>query len=200
MTLLYGIDMAGTFVFGISGALAASEKKFDLFGVSCIAFVTAVGGGTLRDILIDSHPLTWIQDMMYLLVVLAGVIVTFLFKKRIMPLRKTMFLFDTIGIAVFTIGGVEKALSLGYNPLIAIILGMMSAVFGGVIRDILCNDEPLLFRSEIYATACMTGALTYVLMDMVVPQREVVFICSAIVIAVFRGLAVKYKLGLPKIK
>ncbi len=130
MTLIYTIDILGTFAFAISGALVASDKKFDLFGVLIIAFVTAVGGGMLRDILINAHPINWICDLNYLWTIFLAVFLTFLFKSKIAYLSKTLFLFDTIGISVFTLLGLQKGLSFDLHPLIALIMGMISAVFG----------------------------------------------------------------------
>lgn len=131
MDAIYSLDLIGTFAFAISGALVASNEKFDLFGVVIIAFATAVGGGMLRDVLIDAHPINWIGDLNYLWVILAAVIFTFLFKSKIAPLNKTLFLFDTIGLGVFTLLGVQKGLNYNLHPFIAIAMGMVSAVMGG---------------------------------------------------------------------
>ena len=148
MDLIYILDITGTFAFAISGALFASDKKFDLFGVIIIAFVTAVGGGMLRDILMDAHPINWIGDLNYVWTILIAVIFTMLFKSKIAPLSKTMFLFDTIGIGVFTLIGVQKGFSYGLHPFAAIIMGMISSVFGGVLRDVLTNQIPLIFSKR----------------------------------------------------
>ena len=151
MEFIYVLDIIGTFAFAVSGALVASDKKFDLFGVVIIAFVTAVGGGMLRDLLIDAHPINWIGDLNYMYTIFLAVIFTFLFKSKIAHLSKTMFLFDTVGLSVFTLLGLEKGLSFNLNPIIALIMGMISAVFGGVLRDVLTNKIPLIFEKEIYA-------------------------------------------------
>ncbi|MCL4166839.1 UNVERIFIED_CONTAM: hypothetical protein GTU68_030001, partial [Idotea baltica] len=143
MELIYALDILGTFAFAISGALLAAEKRLDLFGVIIIAFVTAVGGGMLRDILIDAHPINWIGDFNYLYTIFIAVIATFLFKSKILPLSKTLFLFDTIGLGVFTLLGLQKALVFDLHPFVALIMGMISAVFGGVLRDVLTNRVPL---------------------------------------------------------
>jgi uncharacterized membrane protein YeiH len=123
MEFIYVLDIIGTFAFAVSGALVASDKKFDLFGVVIIAFVTAVGGGMLRDLLIDAHPINWIGDLNYMYTIFLAVIFTFLFKSKIAHLSKTMFLFDTVGLSVFTLLGLEKGLSFNLNPIIALILG-----------------------------------------------------------------------------
>ncbi|MCL7765264.1 trimeric intracellular cation channel family protein [Polaribacter sp. Z014] len=200
MDFIYVLDILGTFAFAISGALVASDQKFDLFGVLIIAFVTAVGGGMLRDVLIDAHPINWIGDLNYLYTIFIAVFLTFLFKSKIAYLSKTMFLFDTIGISVFTLLGLEKGLEFNLHPIIALIMGMISAVFGGVLRDVLTNKIPLIFEKEIYASACLAGGITYLILNELNVQENIIFIISAAVIIVIRGVAVKFHLQLPKIK
>lgn len=200
MDFIYTLDILGTFAFAISGALVASDQDFDLFGVIIIAFVTAVGGGMLRDVLINSHPINWIGDLNYVYIILIAVFITFLFKSKILPLSKTMFLFDTIGISVFTLLGLQKGLSLELHPLVALIMGMISAVFGGVIRDILSDKIPLIFQREIYASACLLGGFTYLILKQTQMDENIIIIISASVIVSVRLIAVKYNLELPKIK
>jgi len=199
MNLIYTIDILGTFAFAISGALVASDKKFDIFGVLIIAFVTAVGGGMLRDILINAHPINWIGDLNYIWTIFLAVFLTFLFKSKIAFLSKTLFLFDTIGISVFTLLGLQKGLSFDLHPFISIIMGMVSAVFGGVLRDVLTNKIPLIFKKEIYASACLAGGLSYLILNLVAIPKEINFIISASVIIIIRLISVKYELELPKI-
>lgn len=199
MNLIYTIDILGTFAFAISGSLVASDKKFDIFGVLIIAFVTAVGGGMLRDILINAHPINWIGDLNYIWTIFLAVFLTFLFKSKIAFLSKTLFLFDTIGISVFTLLGLQKGLSFDLHPFIAIIMGMVSAVFGGVLRDVLTNKIPLIFKKEIYASACLAGGLSYLILNLVSIPKEINFIISASVIIIIRLISVKYELELPKI-
>ncbi len=199
MNLIYTIDILGTFAFAISGSLVASDKKFDIFGVLIIAFVTAVGGGMLRDILINAHPINWIGDLNYIWTIFLAVFLTFLFKSKIAFLSKTLFLFDTIGISVFTLLGLQKGLSFDLHPFISIIMGMVSAVFGGVLRDVLTNKIPLIFKKEIYASACLAGGLSYLILNLVVIPKEINFIISASVIIIIRLISVKYELELPKI-
>ena len=165
MSIIYVIDILGTFAFAVSGALVALDKKFDMFGVLIIAFVTAVGGGMLRDVLIDAHPINWIGNLDYLYTIFIAVVFTFLFKSKIAYLSKTMFLFDTIGISVFTLLGLEKGLSFNLHPIIALIMGVISAVFGGVLRDVLTNKVPLIFEKEIYASACLAGGIIYLILN-----------------------------------
>ena len=200
MEVIYVLDILGTFAFAISGALVALDKKFDIFGVIIIAFVTAVGGGMLRDVLINAHPINWIGDLNYLYIIFFAVHFTFLFKSKIAHLSKTMFLFDTIGISVFTLLGLQKGLSYDLHPIISIIMGMISAVFGGVLRDVLTAKIPLIFEKEIYASACLAGGITYLILNYFKVDENVNFIISAIIIASIRAIAVKFHLELPKIK
>ncbi|CAL2101016.1 Uncharacterized membrane protein YeiH [Tenacibaculum sp. 190130A14a] len=200
MSVIYAIDIAGTFAFAISGALVALKKDFDVFGVIIIAFVTAVGGGMLRDVLINAHPINWIGDINYIWTILTAVLATFLFRSKIAPLRKTMFLFDTIGISVFTLLGLQKGLSFNLHPFIALIMGMVSAVFGGVIRDVLTRKVPLIFKKEIYASACLSGGVVYLLLGKLNINVDIQFIISASIIILIRTIAVRYQLELPRIK
>ena len=199
MEVIYVLDILGTFAFAISGALVALDKKFDIFGVIIIAFVTAVGGGMLRDVLINAHPINWIGDLNYLYIIFSAVLFTFLFKSKIAHLSKTMFLFDTIGISVFTLLGLQKGLSYALHPIIAIIMGMISAVFGGVLRDVLTAKIPLIFKKEVYASACLAGGINYLILHYFKVDENINFIISAIVIASIRAVAVKFHLELPKI-
>ena len=200
MELIYVLDILGTFAFAISGALVALDKKLDIFGVIIIAFVTAVGGGMLRDVLIDAHPINWIGDLNYLYIIFSAVIFTFLFKSKIAYLSKTLFLFDTIGIGVFTLLGLQKGLSYDLHPLVAVIMGMISAVFGGVLRDVLTNRVPLIFEKEIYASACLAGGVMYLTLNYFSVEENINFIISASVVVIIRVVAVKFSLELPKIK
>ncbi len=200
MTLQYTFELLGTFFFAISGALAIRDQHNDLFGASFTGFVTAIGGGTLRDIMLGSYPLVWIEDINFIYTILAGVIIAYLFFKSLARLTRTLLVFDTLGISFFTILGVEKALSVGVRPEIAAIMGMFSAIMGGVIRDVLTNETPVLFRKEIYATACLVGAIFYLLLYHFDVDRNVNLLISSGLILIIRFVAVKYKLALPNFK
>lgn len=186
------IDWLGTLVFAISGVLSGITRKFDIFGASVLGFVTAVGGGTIRDLLTGALPVSWMQDLTYLYIILAAIPLVYLFKNQILKLRKTMFLFDTIGIGLFTVFGMQKTLDLGLSPIIAILMGVISAVFGGVVRDILANEVPLIFRKEIYATACMVGAVLYYILSFSTIPVYITQILAILVIIAIRILSVKY--------
>lgn len=199
MSIIYFLDILGTFAFAISGALVAMKRKFDAFGVIIIAFVTAVGGGMLRDVLIDAHPINWIGDLNYIWTIFIAVFITYLFKSKIAPLRKMFLLFDTLGIGVFTLLGLQKCLDFDLPPFVALIMGMISAVFGGVIRDVLTQKVPLIFKKEIYASACLSGGMVYLLLRYLQVNATVQFVISALVIVFIRITAVRYRLELPKI-
>ncbi|HAH39114.1 MAG TPA: trimeric intracellular cation channel family protein [Algoriphagus sp.] len=199
MTLQYVLELVGTFVFAISGALAIREREHDLFGAGFTGFITAIGGGTLRDILLDSYPLVWIGDIHFLYAIMLGVLAAFIFPDFLSRLRKTFFLFDTLGIGFFTVLGVEKALSLGVRPEIAAIMGMFTAVMGGVIRDTLTNETPVLFRKEIYASACLAGAVLYVGLNYWGLERDYNLLISMSLVISIRLIAMKYKLSLPRL-
>ena len=197
MDIIYFFDLAGTFVFAISGALTAIQRKLDIFGSSVIALVTALGGGTIRDILIGRQPGGWLFDNNYLLIIAAGIAVSYIFGQRVQKLRRTLFLFDTIGIGLYTILGLERTLGLGLSMPIAVIMGTVSAVFGGVIRDVLCNEVPLIFRKEIYATACIAGGILFLVLSALDMGRDTAMLITVFFIILLRILAVKYKWHLP---
>jgi uncharacterized membrane protein YeiH len=196
MDLLYIIDLIGVLVFSISGAMAAEDKKIDIFGATFTGFVTAIGGGSLRDVFLNTRP-AWVDDGNYLLAILVGVIIAIITHKSLGKLRRTLFMFDAIGISFFTIVGLQKSLAADSSAIAAVVLGMFSAVMGGVTRDTLMNETPLIFRREIYATACLSGAILFiVLANLGVNENTNAFI-SASVIFIIRIVSVRYKLSLP---
>ena len=193
------IDILGTIAFAISGVLVAMNKRMDPFGVFIIAFVTAVGGGTLRDVLIGATPVFWMTNMIFIYVIASAAIVAVVFRNKLKHLRRSLFLFDTIGIGLYTVIGIEKGLNADLHPIICIALGTMSACFGGVIRDILCNDIPVIFRKEVYATACIIGGITYFIIDQFSNDQNLIFIIAGTVVIAIRLLAVIFKISLPSI-
>jgi uncharacterized membrane protein YeiH len=198
--LFYWLNLIGIFFFSISGSLAARDKKHyhDYFGVFFTGFITAIGGGTLRDMMLGAYPISWLSDANILISIIAAFLVTMLFKKYIIKLRRTLFLFDTVGVGIYTILGVQKSLEYHVNPFAAVILGLVSAVFGGVIRDTLLNEIPLIFAKEIYATACIIGAVLFTSMLYFNVDSNVAASISMSLIIIIRVIAVKYKLALPK--
>jgi uncharacterized membrane protein YeiH len=199
MNILYTLDLIGTFVFAISGFLTAAGKKIDLFGAAVIAFVTAVGGGTIRDVLIGAQPVGWMQDLNYVgLIALAGP-GSYFFRGVIERLRRTMFLLDAVGIGIFTILGLEKTLGYGLSPVIAVLMGTVSAVFGGVLRDVLSNETPLIFRKEIYATACLAGGCLYLGLERLSANQDLNVFLTVLFIITLRILAVRRHWYLPTV-
>lgn len=197
MSIFDFLDLLGTAAFAISGALFAIKKRMDTFGVLIIAFVTAVGGGTLRDILIGADSITWMRDLNYSYVILTAVILAIIFRKKIGYLSKSLFLFDTIGLGIFTIIGTEIGIQNDFHPIICVALGTITATFGGVIRDTLSNEIPLIFQKEIYATACIIGAVTYLILDRFQIHQDLVHILTTLMVITVRLIAVKFKLKLP---
>ncbi len=193
------LDILGTIAFAISGVLVALNKRMDPFGVLIIAFVTAVGGGSLRDVLIGIQPVSWMTNMTYVYVIIASTVFAVVFRKKLNYLRKSLFLFDTLGIALYTLVGIEKGLIVGLHPIICIALGTMTACFGGVLRDILCNEIPVIFRKEIYATPCIIGGLTYFVLKEFMSDSNFVFVIAGIVVILIRLLAVRFKISLPSL-
>jgi len=199
MNIQYLFELFGTCFFAVSGALAAGENdEPDWFGVAFIGFITAIGGGSLRDMLLGSYPLVWVSNVHFVYAIILGVILARLFYGSLQKMRRTLFLFDTFGISLFTILGTEKALHLGVHPLNAAIMGMFSAIMGGVIRDVLSNQTPVLFRKEIYATACLAGAACFLLLEYLHLERTVSFLISGLLIFLIRFVAVKRQLSLPR--
>ena len=193
------VDILGTIAFAISGVLVAMEKRLDLFGILIVAFVTAIGGGTLRDLLIGNTPVIWMRSTVYVITIVATVIVAISFAKKLKYLRTSLFLFDTVGIGLYTLIGVEKGLEIGLSPVICILLGTITACFGGVIRDILCNEIPVIFRKELYATPCILGAASYFLWKLAPLPNSVAYAAAIIVVIGVRLLAVRFKIQLPNI-
>ncbi len=197
MSIFDFLDLLGTAAFAISGALFAINKRMDPFGVLIIAFVTAVGGGTLRDVLIGADRITWMNDLNYIYVITGSVIFAIVFRKKIGYLSKSLFLFDTIGLGIFTIIGTEIGVLNEFEPVICISLGMITATFGGVIRDTLSNEIPLIFQKEIYATACIIGAVTFLILDKFQMDQDLNYVLTMLMVIAVRLIVVKFKLHLP---
>ena len=191
----YYFNLFGVLMFAMSGALAALDKNMykDLFGISFTGFATAVGGGTLRDIILGAHPIAWVADNNYLIAITAGIILMIIFRKQLHRIPKILLVFDSIGIAIYTIIGMEKALALDVAPLAAVVMGLFTAVMGGVIRDTLINEIPQIFRKEIYATACIAGALVYLLLKYSSLPEIWSAVISIVTIIAIRLAAVKFR-------
>ena len=189
-------DFIGTFAFAISGIRLASAKRFDWFGAYVVGFVTAIGGGTIRDVLLGVTP-GWMTDPIYLICTGLALLWVILFGKHLIHLHNTFFIFDSIGLALFTVVGVGKSIALGYPFWVAIIMGSITGAAGGVIRDVFINEIPLIFRKEIYAMACVVGGTAYWLCDLLGMQSYACQVVGGVSVFVTRILAVKYNICLP---
>lgn len=192
------IEILGIISFAMSGAFAAMQKRFDPFGVFIIAFVTSVGGGTVRDLLLDV-PVFWMHDLWTCSIVFFTTIFTMIFKSIEKKFQVTLFMFDSFGLGLFTIVGLQKGINANLHPIICITLATITGAFGGVIRDILLNRIPLVFRKEIYATACIIGASVYLLLTKFTDWSYIIIqIITILLIVTIRTLAVKYHWQIPK--
>ena len=195
---LHIIDILGTIAFAVSGAFLAMEKRLDPFGVLVLAFVTAIGGGTLRDILIGNLPVSWLRNETASVVIFSAAVATMLFGRYLKKFTTTLFLFDALGLGLFTLVGIKLGIEKDFSVGICITLGTITACFGGVVRDVLLNSIPLLFRKEIYAMACIAGGAVYFLLREMNIDPDLSTILGILIIFVIRIIAVRYKLFLPQ--
>ena len=198
-TFLVIIEVIGTVAFAISGIRLAASKHFDWFGAYTVGLVTAIGGGTVRDVLLDI-PVFWMQSWWYLAVTGLALALVILFRSSLVRRANTLFIFDAIGLALFVMIGIDKTLTSGYPMWVAIIMGMITGAFGGVVRDILINEEPLFFRKDIYATACIAGGVVYWVTSVCGANPYIVKISGAITVIALRVLAVKFSWQLPTMR
>ena len=194
----YVIEILGTISFAISGSFSAMQKRLDPFGVLIIAFVTAIGGGTVRDLLLGDTPVAWMRDVNYCLLILLTAIAAIFFKTHIKKFKVTLFLFDALGLGLFTLVGVQKGIVFDLSPGICVALGTITGCFGGIIRDTLLNTIPLIFRKEIYATACILGGILYFGLLYADLKEDIAKIVVIAFIVALRIIVVRYKLTLPK--
>ncbi|KGN69302.1 trimeric intracellular cation channel family protein [Porphyromonas sp. COT-108 OH1349] len=192
-------DYLGTFAFAISGIRLASAKKFDWFGAYVVGFVTAVGGGTVRDLFLGVTPFWMIQES-YLIISFVALLFTAIFKKYLVRMQNTVFLFDAIGLGLFVVVGVDKTLDLGFPYWVAIIMGTITGFFGGMTRDILINEIPLVFRKDIYALACVLGGLIYTILVSIGMNLGLTQLLSALSVIVCRVLCAWFNISLPVLK
>jgi uncharacterized membrane protein YeiH len=197
--LLTTIDAIGTFAFAVSGATAAIRSRYDIFGILVLAFVTAIGGGTLRDLLIGNTPVNWLTDALTIWSVLAGFGFALFFNRRISKWEGWLFYFDAVGLGLFTVTGTQIALNSGMSIGISIALGTVTGCFGGVIRDVLAAIKPLIFRKEIYASAAVLGGLAFVVTNIVSGSLIAAQIAGILSTTLIRIIAVKFHLELPKL-
>ncbi len=197
--LFYFADLFGVAVFAITGALMAGRKSMDLFGVLVIAIITALGGGTLRDVILDNHPVSWIRNDTYILVATLAALGTVIWVRMTRPIHeKGLLIADAFGLAVFTVIGTEVALQYAMPSSTAVIMGIMTGVAGGVMRDVICNEIPLIFKKEIYATACLAGAVTFVLLRMLETPHWLDTGVAMLVVLGIRLAAIRWRFSLPR--
>jgi uncharacterized membrane protein YeiH len=198
MSFVYTLEMLGTAAFAVSGALAASRKRMDIFGFCVLALIPAVGGGTIRDIIIDRVPVFWVSDNRYVAVAIIAALVVFFAPHRRPGIRREVLIWaDALGLALFATLGTEICLNYNTGPLVAVMLGVTTAVTGGMIRDIICNEIPLILSREIYATAAFAASLAYVLADRLALGDNVALIAGVVTGLAIRGLAIRYNWSLP---
>ena len=192
-------DYTGTFAFAISGIRLASAKQFDWFGAYVVGVVTAVGGGTIRDILLNAVPF-WMEQASYLIVSALALLFVIAFRKYVIRLNNTFFIFDAIGLGLFVVVGIAKTLDFGFPMWVAIVMGTITGSFGGMMRDILINEEPLIFRKDIYALACVFGGLIYYICMQTSMSAAMIQFVSALSVFLARIIAVKYHISVPVLK
>lgn len=195
---LYVFNLFGTFVFAISGALAGMKKDMDIFGMLVLAIVTGSGGGMLRSIAIGAYPLPFLTDPNYLFAAIIATILVFYGKHYFETYRKALAVFDAFGLAIFLSTGTSIALGYGLTLWASVLLGVITAAFGGVMRDMLSAQVPLIFRKDLYATAALAGGLVYAALFKLGAPGVYVVVASSLTVFVIRGLALKYKISLPK--
>ncbi len=195
--IVYLLDLLGVAIFAISGALAAGRKSLDLLGVIVIAVVTAIGGGTLRDLLLDRHPIFWIADPTYLIVISVSALLTLGYVRRRPPPGNSLLIADALGLALFTIMGARIAEAAGLSAMIVVLMGTITGVAGGVVRDVLCAEVPLILRRDIYATAAIAGASLYLGVQALGTGRVVATVIGVATVVLLRFLAILRGLRLP---
>lgn len=194
--LLFVIEVLGTLAFAVSGIRLAARKRFDWFGAYTIGVITACGGGTIRDLLLGA-PVFWMASWMYLAVTGLGFLIVCLFKKVLTSSSRSLFMFDAIGLTLFVITGVEKSLMYGFPMWVAIVMGMITGAFGGILRDVLINEEPLFFRKDIYATACVAGGLAFWSVRALGGSEIAQQLTCAIIVISLRTCALRWNWSLP---
>ncbi len=197
-TIFSILDLLGTFAFAVSGASQAMKKQFDVFGVFVLAFVTAIGGGTLRDIMLGDTPVGWMHDSILISVIIVAAGLTILFSPVINKLNFYVYIFDALGLGLFTMAGIQSGIDHDLSIFICIALGMISATFGGLIRDIITGEKPMLLtRKEIYALACALGGIVYFALRALSVPEEISVPATIVVVFLVRHLTFRFGIRLP---
>ncbi|MCE3283127.1 MAG: trimeric intracellular cation channel family protein [Chitinophagaceae bacterium] len=192
------VEILGTFSFAVAGAFAAMEKKLDPFGVLIIAFATAIGGGTIRDVLLGRFPVSWLTNAIVIGVIITGACAALFFSGLLRKFDRLLFYFDAMGLGLFTMMGIETAVGAGLGTGICIMLGTVTGCFGGVLRDVLLNNVPLIFQKEIYASASILGGIVFFLLNELLIAPDFAYLAGVLVVFVVRVLAVRFSWTLPR--
>ncbi|MCH4182441.1 MAG: trimeric intracellular cation channel family protein [Prevotella sp.] len=195
-TLQKVIEFIGTFAFAVSGIRLAATKHFDWFGGFVCGFAVAIGGGTIRDVMLGVTPF-WMTSSIYILCTFFAQAIVIVFHKYLKRLDNTWLIFDTLGLALFNIAGIQKSLAMGFPFWVAIVMGCITGAAGGVIRDVLLNIEPVIFHKEIYASACLAGGFSYWILYLLKVNIAITAVASFLVVCIIRFLAVRYHISLP---
>ncbi|MCU0421894.1 MAG: trimeric intracellular cation channel family protein [Bacteroidia bacterium] len=193
------IETLGIMAFAFSGSLSAMQKRLDVFGVLVLTFVTAIGGGTLRDMMIGSLPVAWLKDLQTIFTLLICYLISLFFRNQLRKYKIIMFWLDTIGLAFFAVVAIMKGIQFGFHPLVCIAIGTISGCFGGIIRDVLLNEIPYVFRKDVYASACIAGGIMYFILKSFIADDNLVSLISGGIIIVIRVGAKYFKLEMPSI-
>ena len=198
-TFEYCLEILATLFYAISGVRLAAAKKFDWFGAYTIGFITAIGGGTMRDVFLKCNPF-WMLDPWFVIATIVGFILVVVMKTYLVRIEGTFYIFDAVGLGLFVDVGIYKSLHMGFPMWVAIIMGTVTGAMGGVMRDIFINEEPLVFRKEIYATACVAGGIIYWMCQLAGASGITQQLACATFIIVLRFLAVKHNWSFPILK
>lgn len=198
MNLLFFLDMAGTFFFAVSGAMVAVKKNMDLFGIIVLGTVTAIGGGTLREILLGRFPPFAFRQDLYFYLAFSGSLLTFLFVEQLLRIRSVVLLADAVGLGTFVTIGVTKALAADITPTSAVILGTVTAVAGGMIRDVLAGEIPFILTRDFYAVSCIIGGIAFLALSSLGIPTHIVMTATTLLVIILRVLAIRFQWRLPR--
>lgn len=194
---MYYLDLLGVAVFAVSGVLAARDRDLDFLGVIVVAAITAIGGGTLRDLLLNRHPIFWVTDSWYLIVIITAALLTVAYVRRWPPPGTSLLVADAFGLGLFAISGAQYAEAAQCPALIVVLMGTMTGVTGGIIRDVITAKIPLILRQEVYATAAIAGVVAYLAMQAIGISQAIAFYSGMAVVVVLRLVAIRWNLHLP---
>ncbi|TAL69442.1 MAG: trimeric intracellular cation channel family protein [Bacteroidetes bacterium] len=200
MNIITIISLVSTFLFASSAAIMAIRKQLDIVGIFFVSFLAGIGGGTFRDVILGIYPITWVKHPYHILIITIAVGLTLLFRENALKPSKAFFTFDSLGLGAATVLGIQKAMNAEINPVMAILFGVISACFGGVIRDVLCNEIPLVFRKELYATASIIGGLFFITGIYAGMEEYTASIISVLLVFLIRIVSVRFNLTMPIVK